>query len=156
MATILPTGKEPRLPDPIGGPHVLFDGSFIIEFLQPPEGLDASVLMKSTYVGGHAHLELGKKHPQAPPLHIHFRFALTFPISQDCDSADFCSQSESFLVLSGAAGTTSTYETIDTVHTPHSSTPQQTPSRRPIPPLPARDGRGVVHIPPYTPHNFWP
>ena len=63
-STALPTGNEPRLPSPLGGPHVLIEGSFRIEFLKPPEQLDASVLMKATYVGGHELMKLGKKHPQ--------------------------------------------------------------------------------------------
>ena len=69
----IPTGKEPRLPAPLGGPHVLFDGSFIIDILEVPKGLSASVLAKATYVGSHPKTKLGQNHPQSPPLHIHFR-----------------------------------------------------------------------------------
>jgi hypothetical protein len=59
-----PTQKEPRIPGPLGGPHTLFDGSFILEFLQPGPDLDASVLMRATYVGGHEATKRGKAHPQ--------------------------------------------------------------------------------------------
>ncbi|KAL3487937.1 hypothetical protein BJX62DRAFT_212689 [Aspergillus germanicus] len=133
-----PTTKEPRLPAPLGGPHVLFDGSFILEFLQPAPELNASVLMRATYKGGHELVKLGKKHPQAPPLHIHF------------------AQSESFIVEAGAVGTTSTYDAIDTVHTTKASYHQTVPRQGLSPPVPVRDENGATAIPPWTPHNFWP
>ncbi|KAL3440049.1 hypothetical protein BJX65DRAFT_291212 [Aspergillus insuetus] len=133
-----PTTKEPRLPTPLGGPHVLFDGSFILEFLQPAPELNASVLMRATYKGGHEFTKLGKKHPQAPPLHIHF------------------AQSESFLVEAGAVGTTTTYDAIDTVHTTKASYNQVIPRQGLSPPVPSRDEDGATAIPPWTPHNFWP
>ncbi|KAL2782924.1 hypothetical protein BJX66DRAFT_330943 [Aspergillus keveii] len=69
---MLPSQKEPRLPVSLGGPHVLYDGSFILEFLQPAPELNASVLMRATYRGGHDLISLGNNHPQAPPLHTHF------------------------------------------------------------------------------------
>ncbi|KAL4874378.1 hypothetical protein BJY04DRAFT_17490 [Aspergillus karnatakaensis] len=133
-----PTQKEPRLAGPLGGPHVLFDGSFIIEFLQPEPQLDASFLFRATYKGDHELMKLGKSHPQAPPLHIHF------------------AQSESFLVTAGAVGTTTTYNLIDTVHTPSASYNQVTPPSGLSPPIPSRNASGEVAIPPWTPHNFWP
>lgn len=139
-APTIPTGNGRRLDGPLGGPHLLFDGSFMLEMLQPPNNLNASVLMKATYVGGHHLLQLGKSHPQAPPLHIHF------------------SQSESFIVTSGAIGTTTTYATVDTIHTPDGNHSQATTeAKKPKgPPLASRSSRGVSQIPPHTPHNFWP
>ncbi|KAJ0417594.1 hypothetical protein BJY00DRAFT_199170 [Aspergillus carlsbadensis] len=133
-----PSRKEPRLPAPLGGPHVLFGGSFILEFLQPAPELNASVLMRATYKGGHELVKLGKKHPQAPPLHIHF------------------AQSESFIVEAGAVGTTTTYDTIDTVHTTEGAHHQVVPRQGLSPPVPSRDANGATAIPPRTPHNFWP
>ncbi|KAL4876820.1 hypothetical protein BJY04DRAFT_199300 [Aspergillus karnatakaensis] len=133
-----PTQTEPRLPGPLGGPHKLFDGSFILEFLQPGPELDASVLMRATYVGGHEHTKQGKKHPQAPPLHLHF------------------SQSESFIIEAGAIGTTTTWGTIDTIHTTKVNHIQGTPSPKLNPPVPYRTAEEVTEIPPWTPHNFWP
>ncbi|PYH85819.1 hypothetical protein BO82DRAFT_361219 [Aspergillus uvarum CBS 121591] len=138
MPILRPTGKEPRLPAPLGGPHKMFDGSFVIEFLQVPADLDATVLMRATYFGGHALTKLGKQHPQAPPLHIHFY------------------QAESFIVESGAAGTTTTYDVIDTIHTTGGAYPQTASRSGGAPPLPARSADGVTVIPPYLPHNFWP
>ncbi|KAH6618634.1 hypothetical protein C7974DRAFT_400527 [Boeremia exigua] len=79
----------------ISGPYSLYSSSFTIEFLSPPPSLHATVLMRCTY-----HLpsaSLGKAHPQAPPLHLHF------------------SQSETFLVTQGTVGTTTGYELTDTV-----------------------------------------
>ncbi|KAL2834768.1 hypothetical protein BJY01DRAFT_238989 [Aspergillus pseudoustus] len=116
-----PSQKEPRLPGPLGGPH-----------------LNASVLMRATYKGGHDLISLGKNHPQAPPLHIHF------------------SQSESFLVEAGAVGTTTTYDAIDTVHTTGASYHQVVPRQGLSPPVPSRDEHVAVAIPPWTPHKFWP
>ncbi|KAL2865872.1 uncharacterized protein BJX67DRAFT_357560 [Aspergillus lucknowensis] len=133
-----PSTKEPRLPAPLGGPHVLFEGSFILEFLQPAPELNASVLMRATYKGGHELVKLGKKHPQAPPLHVHFV------------------QSESFIVEAGAVGTTSTYDAIDTVHTTQAAHHQTVPRRGLSPPVLTRDEHGATAIPPGTPHNFWP
>ncbi|RAH79639.1 hypothetical protein BO86DRAFT_457685 [Aspergillus japonicus CBS 114.51] len=120
MAILRPTGKEPRLPAPLGGPHKMFDGSFVIEFLQVPADLDATVLMRATYFGAHALTKLGKQHPQAPPLHIHFY------------------QAESFIVESGAAGTTTTYDVIDTIHTTEGAYPQTLSRGGRAPLLPAR------------------
>ncbi|KAL3456253.1 hypothetical protein BJX64DRAFT_271011 [Aspergillus heterothallicus] len=135
---MLPSQKEPLLPAPLGGPHVLFDGSFVIEFLQPSPELDASVLMRATYKGGHEFTKLGKKHPQAPPLHIHF------------------SQIESFLVEAGAVGTTTTWDLVDTVHTTTGAYNQTVPRQNLSPPVPSRDVNGATAIPAWTPHNFWP
>ncbi|KAL4966689.1 uncharacterized protein BDV14DRAFT_198811 [Aspergillus stella-maris] len=130
-----PYSKAQRLSSPLGGPHVLFDGSFVLEFLQPLPELDASVLMRATYVGGHESLKLGKQHPQAPPLHIHF------------------AQWESFIIEKGAIGTTSTWDTIDTIHTTNANHVQGciSPSS-----LPARDDEGATNISPWVPHQFWP
>ncbi|KAL4789499.1 hypothetical protein BDV19DRAFT_374022 [Aspergillus venezuelensis] len=130
-----PYSKAQRLPSPLGGPHVLFDGSFILEFLQPLPELNASVLMRATYVGGHESLKMGKQHPQAPPLHIHF------------------AQWESFIIERGAIGTTSTWDTVDTIHTTSANHVQGSisPSR-----LPARDEDGATNIAPWVPHKFWP
>ncbi|KAL2841884.1 hypothetical protein BJY01DRAFT_217122 [Aspergillus pseudoustus] len=133
-----PSQKEPLLPAPLGGPHVLFNGSFTIEFLQPSPELNASVLMRATYKGGHELTKLGKKHPQAPPLHIHF------------------SQSESFFVEAGAIGTTTTYDLVDTVHTTSAAYNQVVPRQGLVPPVPSRDTNGATAIHPWTPHNFWP
>ncbi|KAL4863458.1 hypothetical protein BDV12DRAFT_206457 [Aspergillus spectabilis] len=133
-----PTQKEPRLPGPLGGPHKLFDGSFILEFLQRGPELDASVLMRATYVGGHEATKRGKAHQQAPPLHIHF------------------AQSESFIVEAGAIGSSTSYAVIDTIHTTASSHVQTIPPPNLSPPVPSRSDDGVTEIPPWTPHNFWP
>lgn len=159
MPILRPAGDEPRLPAPLGGPHKMFDGSFVIEFLQVPADLDATVLMRATYFGGHALTKLGKQHPQvgvssfsfvhantrqmliptqAPPLHIHFY------------------QAESFIVESGAAGTTTTYGVIDTIHTTEGAYPQTASRRGHASQLPTRSADGVTLIPPYLPHNFWP
>jgi hypothetical protein len=73
-----PTQKEPRLPSPLGRPHMLFDGSFINEFLQPGPELDASVLMRATYVGGHELAERGKDHPQVGELFDFYLFFIFF------------------------------------------------------------------------------
>ncbi|KAL4907072.1 hypothetical protein BDW74DRAFT_150181 [Aspergillus multicolor] len=133
-----PTQKEPRLPSPLGGPHVLFDGSFILEFLQPAPELDASFLFRATYVGGHELIKRGKDHPQAPPLHVHFL------------------QSESFIVEAGAVGTTSTYDALDTIHTVAEAHLQGVARPGLSPPVPSRAADGVTEIPPWLPHNFWP
>lgn len=77
----------------ISGPHTLYNSSFILEFLEPPPALHATVLMRCTYLSPSN--KLGKAHPQAPPLHLHF------------------SQSETFLVTKGTVGTTLGYETQD-------------------------------------------
>ncbi|CEL11557.1 hypothetical protein ASPCAL14658 [Aspergillus calidoustus] len=134
----IPSGKEPRLSSPLGGPHRLFDDSFIIEFLQPAVELDATVLMRATYVGDHPSMQLGKKHPQVPPMHLHFM------------------QSESFIVETGAIGTTTTYSLIDTIHTSSANYPQNKVPARLSPPLPVRSDQGVTEITPWTPHQFWP
>jgi mannose-6-phosphate isomerase-like protein (cupin superfamily) len=68
----------------LSGPHTLFHASFTVAFLVPPPELSATVLLRATYVGEKQ--ALGKKHPQSPPLHLHF------------------DQSESFLVVQGAVG----------------------------------------------------
>ncbi|UKZ52876.1 hypothetical protein TrVGV298_006663 [Trichoderma virens] len=135
-----PTGKEPPLPGLLGRPHSLFDNSFVIEFLQPPPELDASVLFRATYKGGHEATKLGKQHPQSPPLHIHF------------------TQFESFFVEEGALGTTTTYSSIDTIHTATGNYMQASsePGPMKIDAVPARNVHGVTRIPPRTPHNFWP
>ncbi|KAL4949700.1 hypothetical protein BDW69DRAFT_197871 [Aspergillus filifer] len=39
---------------------------------RPSLELDVSVLMRATYMGEHEAFKMGKQHPQAPPLHIHF------------------------------------------------------------------------------------
>ncbi|KAJ4381042.1 hypothetical protein N0V86_003389 [Didymella sp. IMI 355093] len=77
----------------ISGPYSLYNESFILEFLEPPSALDATVLMRATYLTPSN--KLGKSHPQAPPLHLHF------------------SQSETFFVSKGIIGTTLGYEAKD-------------------------------------------
>ncbi|RAL14761.1 uncharacterized protein BO97DRAFT_476207 [Aspergillus homomorphus CBS 101889] len=138
MLTSRPTGNEPRLSAPLGGPHKLFDGSFVIEFLQVPAELDATVLMRATYFGSHELTKLGKQHPQAPPLHIHFY------------------QAESFIVESGAAGTTATYDLIDTIHTTDGNYPQRDSHADHASTALGRSVDGVTVILPYIPHKFWP
>lgn len=56
--------------------------------------------MRATYVKDHPLCKQGKKHPQSPPLHLHF------------------DQSESFMCLRGKIGTTEGYTTTDRVVTP--------------------------------------
>ncbi|CAG5158154.1 uncharacterized protein ALTATR162_LOCUS5011 [Alternaria atra] len=70
----------------ISGPHTLFNSSFIIEFLEPPPTLNATVLMRTIYLTPAN--SKGKHHPQSPPLHLHF------------------DQSETFYVAKGKVGTT--------------------------------------------------
>ncbi|KAL1601077.1 hypothetical protein SLS59_005746 [Nothophoma quercina] len=77
----------------VSGPHTLYNSSFILEFLEPPPFLDATVLMRCTYLL--PAMSQGKAHPQAPPLHLHFQ------------------QSETFLVTKGTVGTTTSYELTD-------------------------------------------
>jgi len=55
--------------------------------------------MRATYKAGHPLNKLGKKNPQAPPLHLHFQ------------------QSETLTVLSGKVGLTLYWEAKDTFHT---------------------------------------
>lgn len=71
--------------------YSLYNDSFILEFLAPPPALNATVLLRSTYLSPSN--QLGKSHPQAPPLHRHF--------------------SASFLVTNGLIGTTLGYEAKD-------------------------------------------
>jgi hypothetical protein len=55
----------------IAGPFHLFDGSFIIEFLQPAPWRSASVLMRGTYKMSHPlWRDHPERHPQLPPLHL--------------------------------------------------------------------------------------
>lgn len=77
----------------ISGPHTLYNDSFILEFLDPPPALKATALMRSTYLCPSN--KLGKAHPQAPPLHLHF------------------SQAETFFVTKGIIGTTLGYSATD-------------------------------------------
>ncbi|KAK4938608.1 hypothetical protein LTR10_020959 [Elasticomyces elasticus] len=84
----------------IGGPISLFDGSFILEFLKPKPSRHATVLMRATYKHDHPLSKKAKKHPQSPPLHLHFQ------------------QAETFAVLQGSVGITSTWSATDTFHTP--------------------------------------
>ncbi|KAH8600766.1 hypothetical protein B0O99DRAFT_589656 [Bisporella sp. PMI_857] len=83
LSKLQPTEKS------IGGPYVLYNGSFSIEFFKPDPRRNASVLLKAIYKYDHPLCKNGKGHPQSPPLHIHF------------------TQSETFVVLSGKIGTTS-------------------------------------------------
>ncbi|XPS95040.1 hypothetical protein M3J09_004334 [Ascochyta lentis] len=91
----------------ISGPHTLYNSTFILEFLEPPPTLNATVLMRCTYLL--AGMSQGKAHPQAPPLHLHF------------------SQSESFLVAKGTVGTTTGWDVQDRTwtkaNTPHEIEP---------------------------------
>ncbi|KAF2190441.1 hypothetical protein K469DRAFT_623534 [Zopfia rhizophila CBS 207.26] len=89
----------PRNTKVIAGPIHMYDGSFIVEFLEPPPELHATVLMRSTYKYDHPLNQKGKSHPQSPPLHIHF------------------DQSETFCVVSGKVGTTHGWEARDRVWT---------------------------------------
>ncbi|KAF2741169.1 hypothetical protein EJ04DRAFT_548110 [Polyplosphaeria fusca] len=86
-----PTVEELKAAKLIEGPHVLFSGTFTVEFLEPPPTLNATVLMRASYTQN----PLGKSHPQSPPLHLHF------------------DQSETFLVTQGLLGTTTTYDAVD-------------------------------------------
>ena len=90
----LPTGKE-KVFDTLE----IYDKAILFEFLEPPASLNASVLMRATYRNSHPLMGLGKAHPQAPPLHLHF------------------SQSESFVVLAGRIATTTGYDCKDTIWT---------------------------------------
>lgn len=83
----------------ISGPFMLFNNSFIIEYLNPHPARNASVLMHARYVATHPEVKLGKKYGQTPPLHLHF------------------SQAESFIVLQGRIGTTTGWECRDRVWT---------------------------------------
>ncbi|KAE8548872.1 hypothetical protein EYB25_009255 [Talaromyces marneffei] len=56
--------KTPLDEPVIGGPFSLFEGSFILEFLQPHPSRDASVLMRATYKHDHPLCEKGAGHPQ--------------------------------------------------------------------------------------------
>ncbi|KEF63752.1 uncharacterized protein A1O9_01730 [Exophiala aquamarina CBS 119918] len=93
----------------IAGPFSLFDGSFILEFLEPRPERNASskyALSRSDWFST----------AQSPPLHIHFL------------------QSESLAVLSGQVGTTTTYDLVDTIHTPQNTgeaTPYEITPMRP-------------------------
>ncbi|KXT09564.1 hypothetical protein AC579_721 [Pseudocercospora musae] len=81
--------KERRV---LRGPHTVFDGSIQVGFLEP-DGIDASVLIKTTVKAGHPLVEKGKKH----------------------------AISESFKVLSGKFGLTKGYEQKDFILTPESA-----------------------------------
>ncbi|KAF3046092.1 hypothetical protein E8E12_011010 [Didymella heteroderae] len=94
MATLSPdTITDIKTAKTISGPHSLYNDSFTLEFLEPPPALDATVLMRSTYLAPSN--KLGKSHPQAPPLHLHFL------------------QAETFFVTKGIIGTTLGYSTQD-------------------------------------------
>ncbi|KAK5119002.1 hypothetical protein LTR62_000213 [Meristemomyces frigidus] len=85
----------------ISGPFLLFNRSLVVEFLEPKTTTPvSSVVIKVTFKGDHANTKLGKRHPAAPPLHLHFE------------------QSESFVVLSGRIGHTEGYDLIDHIFTP--------------------------------------
>ncbi|KAF2708234.1 hypothetical protein K504DRAFT_334527, partial [Pleomassaria siparia CBS 279.74] len=79
----------------ISGPHELFSGSFILEALEVPPTLNATVLLRARYVWNHPTSTLGKSHPQSPPLHLHF------------------DQCETFFVAQGKVGTTTTWACVD-------------------------------------------
>ncbi|KAF1978199.1 hypothetical protein BU23DRAFT_550272 [Bimuria novae-zelandiae CBS 107.79] len=84
----------------ISGPFSQFEDSVIFEYLEPPASLNATVLIRATYVNP-AVKQMNKserKHPQSPPLHLHF------------------DQWESFAVASGKVCTIETYEAKDLVH----------------------------------------
>ncbi|PVI04006.1 hypothetical protein DM02DRAFT_586797 [Periconia macrospinosa] len=96
-----PTTKELEACKRISGPFSQFEESVVFEYLEPPASLNATVLIRATYANPDVHAinKTGKKHPQSPPLHIHF------------------DQWESFLVARGKVCTTSTYRLTDAVHT---------------------------------------
>lgn len=97
MTAADPVATEEQL---IDGPHTLFDGSFILEFLKPHPHRKASALMRTTFKASNPVTKTGKKHPQSPPLHLHF------------------DQVESFEVIKGSICTTQGYECRDLVHKP--------------------------------------
>ncbi|KFY77714.1 hypothetical protein V499_02962 [Pseudogymnoascus sp. VKM F-103] len=66
----------------ISGPFSLYEGSFILEFLEPHPSRDATVLIRATYKHDHPLCKQGKGHPQAPPLHLHFNQSETFQVLQ--------------------------------------------------------------------------
>lgn len=81
----------------LAGPFYHFHNSFEITYFNPHPNRNASVLMRSRYISSHPDTQLGKKHAQTPPLHIHF------------------SQAESFVVLQGRCGGTQGYDLVDRV-----------------------------------------
>ncbi|KAL4992196.1 hypothetical protein BDW68DRAFT_197397 [Aspergillus falconensis] len=130
--------QEPRLPSPLGGPHLLFAGSFILEFLQLGPELDAAVLMCATCVGGHGLAKRGKDHPQVPLLHLHL------------------THFESFIVETRAVSTSTAYDVLDTIRTVSTSHPYAAGRSALSPAVPSRTADGVPENPPWTPHTFWP
>jgi hypothetical protein len=78
----------------LSGPHTLFHASFTVAFLVPPPELSATVLLRATYVGENQ--ALGKKHPQSPPLHLHFDQAESFIVVKGV-SWFFCMRAEAGL-----------------------------------------------------------
>jgi len=93
LSKILPSETK------IAGPHVLYNRSFIIEYLEPEPIRNSSVLMHVRYVADNPETNLGKKYAQSPPLHLHFE------------------QAESFVVLEGRIGTTTGWQCRDQVWT---------------------------------------
>ncbi|KAJ4352544.1 uncharacterized protein N0V89_007893 [Didymosphaeria variabile] len=95
-----PTIEELDAAKLIAGPFSQFNDSVIFEYLEPPASLNATVLIRATYVNPavSALNKTGTKHPQSPPLHIHF------------------DQWESFLMAKGKICTTSTYEAKEATH----------------------------------------
>ncbi|KFY49255.1 hypothetical protein V495_00636 [Pseudogymnoascus sp. VKM F-4514 (FW-929)] len=100
----------------------LYEGSFILEFLEPHPSRDATVLIRATYKHDHPLCKQGKGHPQAPPLHLHFN------------------QSETFQVLQGQVATVEGWSVATTVYTredgPHEIKPWVPHSFNPVPDSP--------------------
>ncbi|KAH7122371.1 hypothetical protein B0J11DRAFT_336946 [Dendryphion nanum] len=85
--------------------------------------------MRARYLSQSPLLKLGKKHPQSPPLHLHF------------------DQSETFLVASGRIGTTTSYSTIDRIWTPENA-PHEIPPWEPhnFWPVPDSEEDCVIYV----------
>jgi hypothetical protein len=81
--------------------------------------------MRVRLPANHHLLELGKKNPQVPPLHLHF------------------DQIETFKILQGAYGVTTGYDLKDTILTPDSPPFHITPMMPHFPwPVPGKTGNG--------------
>nr|POE54405.1 hypothetical protein CFP56_41344 [Quercus suber] len=81
----MPVSPDPSRDQPvIRGPFSLFDDSFFVEFLEVPKSLDATCLLRVTIKARHPLVSETntKRHPQTPPLHIHFAQTETFQILQ--------------------------------------------------------------------------
>ena len=65
--------------------------------------------MRAIYIASSPLSKLGKKHPQSPPLHLHF------------------DQSESFLIAQGKIGTTESWSATDHIWTKESGVREITP-----------------------------